>query len=192
MTRRFTAPRRPLLALGTIAAGGLSLTACGDTPAQDAAYTSPAQCIEAGVNADICSAEYQQAMQAHLKNAPKFDGQAACEAEYGAGRCMETSAAATGTQGSGSGSFFMPFMTGYLISSAISNLSNYGAYQRQRESGGYSSVPIYTNRSGVSYRSDPVAIGQAPQQRPVNVNTRTVSRQGFGGMSSSRGMSFGG
>jgi len=105
---------------------------------------------------------------------------------------METPAAATGTQGSGSGSFFMPFMTGYLISSAISNLSNYGAYQRQRESGGSSSVPIYTNRSGVSYRSDPVAIGQAPQQRPVNVNTRTVSRQGFGGMSSSRGSSFGG
>jgi len=190
MTKRFTGRARPILALGTIAAGGLALSACGDAPAQDAVYASPAQCIEAGVEADICNAEYQEALQAHLRDAPRFDGQAACEAEYGAGRCLETPAA--GTQTSGGGGFFVPFMTGYLVSSAISNLTNYGAYSSYRNSGGYRPGPIYTDRSGASYRSEPATVGQPARQRPVNVNTRTVSRQGFGGMSSSRGMSFGG
>lgn len=190
MSKRFLGRHRPLLALGTIAAGGLVLSACGDAPAEDTVYSTAAQCIEAGVDGEICNAEYQEALQAHLKTAPKFDGRAACEAEYGAGQCLETPAA--GNQGSGSGGFFMPFMTGYLISSAISNLSNYGAYSSYRNSGSYHPGPIYTNRSGVSYRSDPPAIGQPPRQRPVNVNTRTVSRQGFGGMATSRGSSFGG
>lgn len=192
MTKRFIAGRRPLLALGTIAAGGLVLSACGDAPAEDTIYKTATECIEAGGDDEICTAEYQEALRAHLKNAPKFDGLAACEAEYGAGKCLETPAAA-GNQGSGGGGFFMPFMTGYLVSSAISSLSDYGAYRRYRErDSGYYPGPIYTNRSGVSYRSDPPAIGQPPRQRPVNVNTRTVSRQGFGGMASSRGSSFGG
>lgn len=188
MTHRF-AKRTPLvLSLGTIAAGGAALTGCGDPAPTEAVYNTPAQCIEAGVNADICNAEYQEALQSHLRDAPKFNGQAACEAEYGAGKCLEQPTA----PGSATGSFFVPFMTGYLISSAISNLTNYGAYRNYRRDRGYAPVPVYTNRSGATYRSDPPAIGRPPQQRPFNVNTRTVSRQGFGGSAATRGFSFGG
>ncbi len=192
MTRRFTGRRPLVLGFGSIAASGLMLTGCGEPAATDAVFDTAAQCIESGVNADICNAEYQEALQRHVRDAPKFNGQAACEAEYGEGRCLETPAAA-GTAGTGTGSFFVPFMTGYLISSAISNLGSYGAYRSyRRDSQGYNPVPIYRNRAGSTFRSDPPAIGQAPQQRPFNVNTRTVARQGFGGSAATRGFSFGG
>ncbi|MBC8130359.1 MAG: DUF1190 domain-containing protein [Rhizobiaceae bacterium] len=187
MKRRFTGRRPPFLVLGTIAASGLVLSACGEEPPAEIVYNSAAQCIEAGVDTEICNAEYQQALQQHVQNAPKFNAVAVCEAEYGEGRCMEA-----GTQSaSGTGGFFVPFMTGYLVSSAISNLTNYAAYRNYRRDTGYNSAPIYTSRGGQTFRSDPPAIGQAPQQRPYNVNTRTVSRQGFGGLSSNRS-SFGG
>ncbi|WP_152047466.1 DUF1190 domain-containing protein [Aureimonas psammosilenae] len=194
MTKRFISKRRPILALGTIAAGGFALTACGDDPPpENTMYNSVAQCVEAGIEQNICNAEYQAAISEHLKNAPKFDGQAACEAEYGAGRCMQ--APQTQGNGSGTGSFFIPFMTGYLISSAISNLTNYNSYGSYVNSGSYRRpTPIFTNRSGVTYRSDPEVGRQVSTPRPANVNTRTVSRSGFGGISSSRSSSssFGG
>lgn len=192
MRKRFTGGRPPLLALGTIAAGGLALTACGEDPAEDTMYTSPAQCIEAGIEQNICNAEYQSALSEHLRNAPRFDGQAACEAEYGAGRCMATPREAA--DGSGAGSFFVPFMTGYLISSAVSHLTNYSSYGTYVGGGSYRRpTPIFTNRSGATYRSDPAIGTKVSTPRPANVNTRTVSRSGFGGISSSRGgFSFGG
>ncbi|GGE10477.1 hypothetical protein GCM10011390_31880 [Aureimonas endophytica] len=193
MTKRFTTRRPPLLALGSIAAGGLALSACGDDQrADDTLYTSPAQCIEAGIDAGICNAEYQAALGQHLRDAPKFDGMAACEAEYGAGRCMEQPR--DQTAGSGSGSFFLPFMTGYLISSAVQNLRNYNSYGTYVRGGSYSRpTPIFTNRSGATYRSDPAIGTEISRPRPANVNTRAVSRGGFGGLSSSRGSSsFGG
>ncbi|WAJ30355.1 DUF1190 domain-containing protein [Antarcticirhabdus aurantiaca] len=194
MTRRFISRKPPLLALGTIAAGGLALSACGDEPADDTLFTSPAQCIEAGVETDICNAEYQAALSQHLRDAPKFDGQAACEAEYGAGRCMEVPRDQAG--GSGAGSFFLPFMTGYLISSAVQSLTNYNSYGTYVGGGSYRRpTPIFTGRNGTTYRSDPAIGNRTSTPRPANVNTRTVSRSGFGGLSSSRsggGFSFGG
>lgn len=187
MTRRYTNRRPPLLALGTIAAGGLALTACGDS-GEDKLFSSVDECARAGVERSICDSEYQTALSQHLINAPRFDGMAACEAEYGAGRCT----AQPRTDGSGIGSFFIPFMTGYLVSSAVSNLTNYGSYGSYVGSGSYRRpTPVFTNKAGMLYRSDPAAIGEAPRPRPANVNTRTVSRSGFGGLSSSRG-GFGG
>ncbi|WP_416357600.1 DUF1190 domain-containing protein [Aureimonas phyllosphaerae] len=192
MTRRFLSQRPPLLALGTIAAGGLALSGCGDEPADDTLFTSPAQCIEAGIDNNICNAEYQAALSQHLRDAPKFDGQAACETEYGAGRCMEVPRDQAGT--TGGGSFFLPFMTGYLISSAVQRMTNYNSYGSYVGGGSYvRPTPIFTGRNGTTYRSDPVIGTQTATPRPANVNTRTVSRSGFGGLSSSRGgFSFGG
>jgi uncharacterized protein YgiB involved in biofilm formation len=186
MTKRFTGRRPPLLALGTIAAGGLVLTACGDQ-AEEKLFSSVDECVKWGVEQSVCQGEYQSALSQHLRDAPRFDGMAACEAEYGAGRCMTQPR----TDGSGAGNFFIPFMTGYLVSSAVSNLSSSG-YGTYVNSGSYRrSIPVFTNRSGMLYRSDPPQIGEAPRPRPANVNTRTVSRSGFGGLSSGR-MSFGG
>jgi uncharacterized protein YgiB involved in biofilm formation len=190
MRKRFTGRKPPLLALGTIAASGLALTGCGNDTTADTLFTSPAQCIEAGLDKGVCEAEYQTALSQHLRDAPKFRGLSDCEAQYGAGRCMETP---RDQGGSGTGSFFLPFMTGYLISSAVQNLTNYNSYGSYVGGGSYSRpTPIFTNRSGATLRSDPVIGTQVTTPRPANVNTRAVSRSGFGGMSFGRGGSFGG
>lgn len=193
MRRRFTRRTPPILTLGTIAATGMVLYGCGDEAPQDVAFSTPQQCAEAGVDAQICEAEYQQALQKHLQNAPHYANLQECEAAIGEGKCFQAGGAsgqdaAGQTSGQGSG-FFVPFMTGYLISSALSNFSNYGAYRDYRYSSGYSSTPIYRDRAGTALTS--TVEGGKAISRPVNVNTRTVSRSGFGGRSSSRGF-FGG
>ncbi|MCE7026946.1 DUF1190 domain-containing protein [Jiella avicenniae] len=191
MRRRFTRRTPPVLTLGTIAATGMVLYGCGDDTPQDVAFSTPQQCADAGIDAQICEAEYQQALQKHLAEAPHYASLQECEAAIGEGKCFQAGGgqnSAGQTSGSGSG-FFVPFMTGYLISSALSNLSSYGAYRDYRYSSGYSSTPIYRNRAGDSLTS--TIEGGKSVSRPVNVNTRTVSRSGFGGRSSSRGF-FGG
>lgn len=84
-----------------------------------------------------------------------------------------------------------------MLSSALNNIGDYYNYRRrQEESGSYGSTPIYRNRSGqtvtTTIRSGGNDTAIAPSRqtvKPVNVNTRTVARQGFGGRSS---FSFGG
>jgi uncharacterized protein YgiB involved in biofilm formation len=197
MRRRFTRSRPPLLALGTLAASGLALAACGEDPPQEVVFNSPEQCVQAGNDQQICNAEYQEAMRRHMANAPRFDGQAACEAQFGAGQCVETPGAQTA--GGGVTSFFVPFLAGYAVSSAINSFTNYNDYSRYRSQYGYVPTPIYRNRSGGyvtpgigrSGGSAGTSVGGATREvRPANVNTRTVARQGFGG--SSRSFGFGG
>jgi len=196
MRRRLSGRKAPLLSLGSIAISSIALAGCAGDPPGDVLFTSVDQCITAGMDAQVCQAGYQDAMQAHLVNSPRFDGLAACEAEYGVGQCSEqTAAASTG----GSGSFWTPFLAGYVLSSAINNLTDYNSYRRQREVQGYSygSQPIYRNRTGQTVTptigvpgNNNTAVTPSRQTvQPVNVNTRTVVRQGFGG---SGGFKFGG
>ncbi|MEX6506739.1 DUF1190 domain-containing protein [Jiella sp. M17.18] len=195
MPRRFTGNVPPMLIFGTIAAAGIAVATCSreDEP-KELAFSSPQQCMDAGIDQQICQAEYQQALQKHIADAPHYADLKACEAAVGEGKCFQATPPGQGdsgqtTSGSGSG-FFVPFMTGYLVSSALSHLSNYGAYRDWRYSSrGYSPTPIYRDRSGRSVTS--TITGGQRTTRPANVNTRTVSRYGFGGRSSSRGF-FGG
>lgn len=193
MRRRLSGRKPPLLTLGTIAISSLALAGCAGEPPGEVLFTSVDQCITAGMDAQVCQAGYQDAMQAHLEASPRFDGMAACEAEYGAGQCTEQQpAAATG----GGGSFFTPFLAGYLLSSTLNNIGDYNNYRQRQVNNGYAygSTPIYRNRSGqtVTPGSRPGGDMVAPSRQsmqPVNVNTRTVVRQGFGG---GGGFSFGG
>ncbi|MBO0663171.1 DUF1190 domain-containing protein [Jiella sp. MQZ9-1] len=190
MSRRFTNRVPPMLALGTIAVVAAVAHGCsGENRPTEEAFSTPQQCADSGIDMQICEAEYQQALQKHLQTAPKFNAMATCEEQYGQGRCFETNAQGQAANGGGAGDFFVPFMTGYLVSSALANLSNYAAYRNYRYSSDYVNTPIYRTRTGQTVTST-VSGGKAIS-RPVNVNTRTVSRSGFGGRSSSRGF-FGG
>ncbi len=191
MRRRLSGRKPPILALGTIAASSLLLTGCGDDAPTDTMYSSPEQCISAGVDRELCQTAYEDAMKAHLANAPRFNVKGECETAYGDNQCSE--------QRSNGGSFFTPFMTGYLLSSTINNITDYYSYRRRQEQSGSSygssgsywgSSPIYRNRSGQTVttvgtgRSRDTAITTTSPTKPVNVNTRSVSRSGFGGRSS--------
>lgn len=201
MRRRLTGRRPPVLALGTIAVSTMMLSGCGDDPGDSQVmFTSVDQCVSAGMDQQVCQAAYQDAMRAHLATAPRFDGMAACEAEFGSGKCAEEPKSTVTNNTSATGSFFMPFLSGYLLSSALNNIGDYYTYRRRQEESGGSvyvgggSTPIYRNRSGElvttvrSGKGDSVAPVRQTV-KPVNVNTRTVARQGFGGRSS---FSFGG
>lgn len=206
MRRRLSGRTPPILALGTIAASGLALASCGDKPpAEDVMFKSVDQCLQAGMDAEVCRAGYQDAMRAHLAGAPRFDGRAACEAEYGWTQCTP----ARGADGSGSaGSFFIPLMAGYVLSTGFNRIDDYDKYRRREQEqggggggggGGYSGSPIYKTRSGQTVTTIPApphgsrnasASSSRYSVKPVNVSTRTVARRGFGGRSFSFG--FGG
>ncbi|MUZ73494.1 DUF1190 domain-containing protein [Agrobacterium vitis] len=196
MRRRLSGRTPPILALGTIAASSLLLSGCGEDAPTERTFTSVDQCISQGMDREVCQTAYQDAVKAHMANAPRFDGMAACEAEYGAKQCVQQTAPNTG--GTGGGSFFMPFMAGYLLSSTINNIGDYNRYRREETQGrSYSGgsfgggTPIYRDRSGqtVTINKGRDTILAPSSSKPANVNTRTVSRQGFGGRSS---FSFGG
>lgn len=189
MRRRFIGSRSPLLALGTIAASSLALAGCASDAPAEVMFTTAEQCIAAGMDPQVCQTGYQDAVQTHLTNAPRFDGLAACEAEYGVGQCA--AAPAEANNGGGGGGFFMPFLAGYMMSSAFNNIGAYNNYRRDN-----GATPIYRNRSGQTLTPTvgrPNGTAIAPNRstmQPVNVNTQTVARQGFGGRST--GMGFGG
>ena len=188
--KRYSSHGRKTLAMGTIAAS-VTLAGCGDNFEGDYAFTTVESCVNSGFERDICEAEYQNALSEHAQSAPRFDTRAECEAEFGTGRCNTIEDVSAGGE---QRSFFVPFLTGYLVSSALRDLTSYGAYRSyQTTNTGYSSSPVYRNRFGndVTTTRDPAT--NRPVTRPLNQNTRTVARQGFGGRGYARsGRGWGG
>ena len=181
MARRYAPRTVQRLALGSIAVAGMGLAGC-EQPPQDVAFNSVTECTRAGFDAQVCQAEFQRALARTAENGPRFDQRALCETQYS--RCEEVQREVGGQ----SQSFFVPFLTGYIMSSALRNLT-YGGYSNYlRTNPGYSSGPIYRDYRGRDVRT--VREGNRTVTRPLNRNTRTVARTGFGGRGFGRG--FGG
>ena len=195
--KRYSQQGRKTLTLGTIAAASLAIAGCEapvpepmPLPSTPIQFASPTECIAAGYQMTACEDAYKAALSKHQADAPRYGQQQECEEEWGSGNCRETGAA-TGS------SSFMPFLTGYLLSSALSG--NSGGYYNY---GGYYGSPIYRSRSGPVQLSTggssigsgtgvrKVATAPVVAPKPANVNTRSVSRGGFGGRMGGR--SFGG
>lgn len=205
MRRRLTSRKSPILALGTIAASGLLLSGCGEDIAEgDVLFTSVDKCVTSGVDLQLCRVAYQDSMSAHLSSAPRFTSKASCEAGYGPGQCLEQAASTVPGNAGNTGTFFVPFLAGFVLSSSINTVNDYYSSRRRQEeeanSGGgggggyYGSSPVYRDRSGgfvvpAKQKSGGSVEGSHQAFKPVNVNTRTVARQGFGGRSM---FSFGG
>ena len=182
--RRFASARRPQLVLGGIAAAGMSLGGCS-SQVEPAQFTSVTECTSAGFDQRLCQAGYAAAFQEHTKSAPQFKNLAACEAEWGNNSCSPLSGS-----GSGASNIFVPLLAGFVLSRAMQqsfydngeiDIDYYGGY-----GGRYHGTPIYRNRSGTTLAYD--RSGGAAKMTPVNVNTATVARSGFGGMGLSRGV----
>lgn len=173
--------RSQSIVLTTLMAGtGLSLTACdgeASKPVDALSYTSVAECRTAGkIPADQCEAAYAQAQKANEQNAPRFDNQQSCEAQFGAAQCAPRN----------NGSFFTPLLTGFVIGQLLNG------------GGGYRGAPMYRDRDGNyfggagsrisrDYVSGRTRIGSDafnPSARaPTRVQSRSsvISRSGFGG-----------
>ena len=159
------------LALGVTA---IFLSACGDQ--QDATvYLNPEECTQSNPDAaEQCEAAYQQAVQEAERTGPKYNTQRDCEAEFGYNQCNYVQ--------NSSGSFFMPFMAGYMLSNLMSPR-------------GYYSQPMFTSYSRYSpyryrwmgadgtdfgdYRRRHMRVSEKSLKPKPTVN-KTMKRGGFG------------
>jgi len=170
------------LALLVMAQTPWLLTACDDasTGAEEAVtrqgfYTSVDACERDGNTKETCEHAAQTADTAHSTSAPRYKTREECIAEFGE-MCTEHRQ---------EGGFWMPLMTGFLISQMLSP---------GRPAAYLGSSPIYTSRSGQyvqSFRNAGPGVGGATgaRMRPIDVTPNraiTVSRSGFGSMSAAR------
>ena len=159
------------LALGIAA---IFLSSCGDKQ-EAAVYTDVDDCTDANPEAaQQCEAAYQKAVQEAERTGPKYKTQNDCEAEFGRNQCNHVQ--------NSSGSFFMPFMAGYMLS----NLMSPQGYYSQPMFTSYSRYSPYRNRwigaDGYDfgdYRRRTMRVSEKSLKPKPTVN-KTIKRGGFG------------
>ena len=106
-----------------LAAAGVVLVATvwsmsgDDTPNEDLVYNSLADCREANqLSAQACETAFADASAKRLSESPKFQRQAECEAQYGAGSC--SSATIGGAQ------YFLPALAGFMLARNLTGIGH--------------------------------------------------------------------
>lgn len=173
-----------------LGAAGLALAGCQEEEkATGAVYSSVEACVSEGIyTRNACETALAEATKVHEESAPRYDSRALCEEEFGVGQC---------SPGSDGGSFFVPFMTGYFVSSVLDDIGDAAkrtSYSRPlykykdgnvlTASGGRLSVG-----SDGKYAMPKSAVTVKPAPAKVMNRTAVVSRGGFGAKA---GGSFGG
>ncbi|NDV91432.1 DUF1190 family protein [Alteromonas sp. 345S023] len=172
------AKMRKSFALKPLAVGvaGVLLSACSDNRQDAKIYTSVDECKQDFPSAvEKCEAAYQTATSEAMRTSPRFRSEYDCEHEFGPNQCQAVN--------TNNGSFFMPFMAGFMVSQLLSPNRYY-------------SQPLYTSYSYNSpFRSRWVtADGQVfsgdirkrnyrvrPDSfKPKPTVNRTMKRGGFG------------
>ena len=169
-------------ALLVMSAAPLLLVACSqEETSSEGLYTSVDECIAATNDSYNCQQAHTEASKQAETTSPRYASQEECIAAHGAEQC-EQRRDASGT------SFFMPFMTGYLMAQMF----------RGGQPVGLASSPAFRDRGGNWQR--PAAPGGvyrpgmagSTAMAPVNAKPNmapTVTRGGFGSSSAQRGSS---
>lgn len=84
-----------------------------ETDIDASVFSSLDECIEAGIEQDICATQLSDATDAHVKSAPRYENIRDCENDFGSGKCTEQ------TNNSRSGSVFLPAMAGFMMARAL-------------------------------------------------------------------------
>lgn len=151
------------------------LAACGEEKQDATVYLNPADCAKDHPDfVEQCQAAYEQALEEAKRTGPKYDNERTCESEFGNNQCHQVQ--------SNTGSFFMPFMAGYMVSNLLSPnrygyqpmFTSYNPYSPYRYrwigAGGYD----YGDVKKRNYRVRPDAF------KPKPTVTKTMRRGGFG------------
>lgn len=191
------------------ACGELVVPAGGEAPKAAARdYASVAECEADDYFTDsYCVAKYEEAVRLHQDYGPAYSDLRACEADYGAANCGAQPVAQTTGAMAGGGSFWSPFLTGYLVSSAIGSFSRpqpyyrdpYGGYRTvggygfdRRGRGAYLPTSAYQQTQAATAgrtnaaRARAGTLAQTPQRAQAR-RTTVARRGGFGGRSGGRG-----
>lgn len=110
----------------------LLLSACGSNEpdhTRSGLYTSVEACTAATHDVNTCSDAYLKAHQLAEAEAPAYTSATACEADYGADKCVQNNV--------NGHSFFGPLMAGFMLSQAMRGTTPIGAFQ---------SAPAFRNR----------------------------------------------
>lgn len=158
----------------TIGVAGVLLSACSAPREEATVFNTLEDCVSSNPSAaQQCDIAYKGALEEAARTAPKYNTANDCEFEFGANQCQQV--------GSGSGSFFMPFMAGYMVSSLLSPRPYY--------------QPMFTSSSpNSSYRNRWIGAdgrdfgGLGKKRHSVDKSvfdkkpavTRTIQRGGFG------------
>jgi uncharacterized protein YgiB involved in biofilm formation len=134
-----------------------------ETPADAQAFATVEECkTTAGMTPEACDRAFASAQQAAVADAPRFDNQTSCEAQYGAGQCR--------TSTWNGASVFVPALVGMLVARSMANA------QPQ-------SQPLYPPRTGTA---------NCPQgpNTPGQPECGTQARSGAGGASVASGRTY--
>ncbi|MBV7259507.1 DUF1190 domain-containing protein [Erythrobacter crassostreae] len=188
--------RSSKVALTTMAAigGGAMLSACGGEPAAPVAnaitkdtnqtevqvFENIFACAkETGKTREECDQMRQEALAKADEEAPRFAALQDCEAQYGAGQCVEAAAGTEETQGERR--HFSPFVVAWFSSNR-----NASGPLFKNKAGGYQSA----NGSRVSFAGQPgkYTTSNRAFERPKSVPkvkpaSRLAKKGGFGGRS---------
>lgn len=184
--------RSTVITLTVMAAAGGALAIYNTSVEQQAEanyYPSVDACKADGkVDAADCQKAYDEAKAQNDQQAPHFGDQSECEARFGANACYR--------RDEGGSSFFVPFLTGFLVSNLVNQATGGSGYWG-RPGGYYYSRPVYrSSRTGDIYTGSGSRLStvsgstvRAPSrdvyQAPPPSRTSVVSRGGFGSRSSS-------
>lgn len=192
--------RSRTVALSIVGATAFALTGCREEQVDAQAYPDLESCKTAAaqgnglLTAADCEAAIEEAEQLHVETAPRYDSLQVCEEQHGAGACgSEDQVASNG----GSGSIFMPLLTGYLIGNMLGGRGGMARSQPMyRTADGKFSTPggasTYSSNSGKaklnssSFAKPATTVGKAPMTRAT-----AATRGGFGKTGGTRG-GFGG
>ena len=194
------AKRSRHVALAIVGAAAFTLAGCREEQVDAQAFPDLQSCREAAnsdglFTAAQCDEAFADAQTLHVETAPRYESQALCEQEHGAGACGSEAEATGG--GGGSGSIFMPLLAGYLIGNMLGRGGGMAAAQPlYRTAGGQFRTPgggaTYAGNSGKAklgsslFARPATTMGQAPMTRATvssrgGLGSAGSARSGFGG-----------
>ncbi|TYB88406.1 DUF1190 domain-containing protein [Oceaniovalibus sp. ACAM 378] len=173
------------VAIAILGAAAFTLAGCRDEQVDAEAFPDLQSCTDEAPRGGIfssqdCEEAFAAAEALHVDAAPRYDSQAVCEEQHGAGACGTE---ATTTQG-GSGSIFMPLMAGYLIGNMLGGRAGMSAGQ-----------PLYKTSDGKftnAARSSTFSANKGATKLSTSQFTRPTSTAGKAPMSRATANSRGG
>ncbi len=186
------------VAITILGAAAFTLAGCGEEEVDAAAYPDLKTCTDAAERGGMfsvqeCETAFSEAETLHVESAPRYDSLAVCEEQHGEGSCGTEAAATDG----GSGSIFMPLLTGYLIGSMLSGRSGLSAGQPlyKTADGKFTNAArtsTFSGNSGATKMSTSQFVRPTPTIGKAPMTKATASsRGGFGNAGSGRS-GFGG
>ena len=180
--------RSRTVAICIVGAATFALSGCREEQVDAQAFPDLQSCKAAAaagngiLTAADCETAIAEAEQLHVETAPRYDSLEVCEAQHGEGACGSEEQVASG----GSGSIFMPLLTGYLIGNMLSGRGGYARSQPMyRTADGKftnaSGSSVYSGNSGKAklganqFTKPPTTVGKPPMTKAT-----VASRGGFG------------